>query len=197
MLETVAYKIVSYQIRKGLLKEEDRNIYQYGYQMLMEYGINIVTSIAIAAFFHACGIALVFSLAYFLLRGYAGGYHAKTSAGCFLMSAVMLTAIIFIVRSAGAVRFNRGLLLAEAVMLPYAFKKMPVPVKNKPLTENEKIHFGKRAKLLYLIELAAEIAFIGVGRIEYALSVMAAHMVIFIMAAGDSVYWFVRKRLQV
>lgn len=193
MLESVAYRIVNTQIRKGLLKEEDRNIYQYGYQMLMEYCINIATSITIAAFFHAYIVVLVFSLAYFLLRGYAGGYHAKTSIGCFLMSAVLLAAVVVVVRYAGNMSFSKGLILAEVVMLPYVFKKMPIPVKNKSVTENEKIHFGKMARLVYVVELAVGIVLIGLGRVESALSVLAAHGVIFIMAAGDSAYQFVKR----
>ena len=188
MLESVAYRIVNTQIRKGLLKEEDRNIYQYGYQMLMEYCINIATSITIAAFFHAYKIVLVFSLAYFLLRGYAGGYHAKTSIGCFLMSAAVLGAIVAVVRYVSNISFNKELILAEVVMLPYVFKKMPIPVKNKPISENEKIHFGKMARWVYAVELAVGIVLIGLGRMEIALSVLAAHGVVFIMAVGDSIY---------
>ena len=193
MLESVAYRIVNTQIRKGLLKEEDRSIYQYGYQMLMEYCINIATSISIAAFFHAYKIVLVFSLAYFLLRGYAGGYHAKTSIGCFLMSAAVLAAVVVVVGYVGNISFDKELILAEVVMLPYVFKKMPIPVKNKPITENEKIHFGKMARLVYAVELAVGIVLIGLGRMECALSVLAAHGVIFIMAVGDSAYQFVKK----
>lgn len=190
MLETLAYRIVSYQIQKGLLKEEDRSVYQYGYQMLMEYCINIATSIVIAASFHACGIVLVFSLAYFLLRGYAGGYHAKTSIGCFLMSAALLTAAVAAVRYAYGIRFSQWLLLTEIVMLPCVFKKVPIPVKNKPITENEKVHFGKRARILYGVEILAEVVFVGVGRLEYALAVLIAHEVIFLMAVGDGIYRF-------
>lgn len=193
MLEALAYKIVSYQIQKGLLKEEDRNVYQYGYQMLMEYCINIATSIVIAVSFHACGIVLVFSLAYFLLRGYAGGYHAKTSIGCFLMSAVLLITAVAAVRYAGAMHYGKWLLWAEAVMLPYVFWKVPIPVKNKPITENEKARFGKRAKILYGVELAVEIVLAGAGRTEYALAVLAAHGVIFLMAVGDEGWRLVRR----
>lgn len=193
MLESVAYRIVNTQIRKGLLKEEDRNIYQYGYQMLMEYCINIAASISIAAFFHAYKIVLVFSLAYFLLRGYAGGYHARTSIGCFLMSTAVLVAVVVVVRYGSNMSFSKELILAEAVMLPYVFKKMPIPVKNKPVTENEKIHFGKMARWVYAVELAVGIVLIGVGRMESAISVVAAHGVIFIMAVGDSVYRFVKR----
>ncbi|MBD5546019.1 MAG: accessory gene regulator B family protein [Lachnospiraceae bacterium] len=192
MLESVAYRIVNTQIRKGLLKEEDRNIYQYGYQMLMEYCINIATSITIAAFFHAYKIVLVFSLAYFLLRGYAGGYHAKTSIGCLLMSATVLGAVVAVVRYVGNISFSKELILAEVVMLPYVFKKMPIPVKNKPISENEKIHFGKMARWVYAVELAVGIVLIGLGRMEIALSVLAAHGVVFIMAVGDSAYRFVK-----
>ena len=104
------------------------------------------------------------------------------------MSAAVLGAIVAVVRYVSNISFNKELILAEVVMLPYVFKKMPIPVKNKPISENEKIHFGKMARWVYAVELAVGIVLIGLGRMEIALSVLAAHGVVFIMAVGDSIY---------
>ena len=41
MFERTVQKLVDSQIEKGALKEEDRNIYRYGYQVLIEFCINI------------------------------------------------------------------------------------------------------------------------------------------------------------
>lgn len=109
------------------------------------------------------------------------------------MPSALLAAVVVVVKYGGSISFNKGLILTEVVMLPYAFEKMPIPVKNKPVTENEKIYFGKMARLVYAVELAVGIGFIGIGRMERALSVLAAHGVIFIMAVGDSVFRFIRK----
>ena len=73
MFERTVQKLVDSQIEKGALKEEDRNIYRYGYQVLIEFCINIVVSIAIALIFRAFEIVIVFTIAYLLIRGYAGG----------------------------------------------------------------------------------------------------------------------------
>ena len=95
MLEQITHKIVNHQIEKGILQESDRNIYQYGYQMLIEFGINILASIVIAILFQAFEIVIVFTIAYLVMRGYAGGYHAKTILGCLILS--LLLELIFLV----------------------------------------------------------------------------------------------------
>ena len=186
-METFVHKIVNYQISKAVLKEEDRAIYQYGYQMLIEYCINILASVLIAFCFKAYGIVLVFSVAYMLVRGYAGGYHAKTSSGCFLMSAGMLIAAVITVKFIENITSFKSLFALEILMLPYIFIKVPMPVRNKTITENERTHFGKRARWLYAIELIVGSIFLWTGKEQYALAILVAHLVLFIMTMADSI----------
>ena len=99
MFEKAVQKLVDGQIEKGSLKEEERNIYRYGYQVLIEFCINIIVTILIAVLFQAFKTVIVFTIAYLLIRGYVGGYHAKTSLGCFCLSAGMVFSVIFVVQN--------------------------------------------------------------------------------------------------
>lgn len=155
--------------------------------MLIEYCINILASVLIAFCFKAYGVVLVFSVAYMLVRGYAGGYHAKTSSGCFLMSAGMLIAAVITVKFIGKIPLYRSLFVLEILMMPYIFIKVPIPVRNRTITENERIHFKKRARWLYIIELITESIFIWAGKEQYALAILVAHVVLFIMVLIDSI----------
>ena len=98
MFEKAVQKLVDGQIEKGSLKEEERNIYRYGYQVLIEFCINIIVTILIAVLFQAFKTVIVFTIAYLLIRGYVGGYHAKTSLGCFCLSAGMLISVILVIQ---------------------------------------------------------------------------------------------------
>lgn len=126
MIEKIANRIVSYQINAKLIAEDEKNIYQYGYIVLIEYCINVIAAVLIAVLFHAYWIMIIFSLTYILLRSYAGGYHAKTSFGCFCMSACMFILVIFLVRGLVRIPGMEWLLLSEIVMLPYIWGKVPV-----------------------------------------------------------------------
>ncbi len=182
MFERTVQKLVDSQIEKGALKEEDRNIYRYGYQVLIEFCINIVVSIAIALIFRAFEIVIVFTIAYLLIRGYAGGYHARTSLGCFCLSACMLISVIVIVQFIDA--RNPAwwmLLIPEIVIMPFIFRHTPMPDENKPVSDNERIHFRKRVRQIYCIELTTALILLCFGMTTCAMSILAVHTVLFIM----------------
>ena len=193
MFETVAQRIVDDQIEKGALEAEDRNIYLYGYQMLFEFFVNIATSIIIAVVFQAYMIVFVFTIAYLLLRGYVGGYHAKTSLGCFCCSAGMLIASVLMVKAVADMALGNWFFLLEIIMLPCVFYRTPMPDVNKPITENECIHFNKKVKQIYSIELVIELIFLLCGLQVPALSIWAVHVVLFIMVLVD----FLLKRIRI
>ena len=185
MFESTVKKIVDTQIENGTLSEGDRNIYLYGYQMLIEFSVNIITSLITAVVFQAYGIVIVFTVAYLLLRGYVGGYHAKTSLGCFCISACMLLAAVFFVQYVAALEIINWLFLLENIMLPCVICRTPIPVTSKPITNNEKYHFKRKVKLIYPIELLAEILLLFLEKDTWALSILAVHIVLFIMVIVD------------
>ena len=197
MLEQITHKIVNHQIEKGILQESDRNIYQYGYQMLIEFGINILASIVIAILFQAFEIVIVFTIAYLVRRGYAGGYHAKTSIGCFGMSAGILIMSIVVVQKLAEMAMAWWILLViEVIMMPIIFLGTPIPVKNKPITNNEYLHFKKKVKQIYCIEVVVILIFFWCDKPIYAFSIMATQVVIFIMAGIDILSRAIQKQLK-
>ena len=190
MLKAVIKKIVDAQIKKGMLQEEERNIYLYGYQMLFEFGINIMTSILIAYIFQAYTIVFTFTISYLAVRGYVGGYHARTSLGCFCCSASILIISVIIVKGISAWEIEFGTFFLEVLMLPCIFQRTPMPDINKPITENEESYFNKKVKQIYLVELIIEIVLFVCGLDIFALSIWAVHLVLFTMVLFD----FLTKR---
>lgn len=182
MFERTVQKLVDGQIESGALKEEDRNIYKYGYQVMIEFFINVIVSIAIAVLFQAYEIVIVFTIAYLLIRGYAGGYHARTSLGCFCLSACMLISVIIVVQFLDAVNLSWWLLsVPEAVITPFIFRYAPVPVESRPVSDNERIHFRKRMRQIYCIELTTALIMFYFGMTTCAMSILAVHTVLFVI----------------
>ena len=185
MFENIVEKIVDRQIQDSILAEEDRNIYLYGYQMLIEFCINIITSIIIAVVFDAYLTVLVFTVAYLMIRGYAGGYHAKSSLGCFCMSAALLILAVVFVANTGGADMKNNLFWLECIMMPCVIYYMPIPAANKPITENERRHFKKKIKQIYFMELILELIFLFLKLYVCALSILAVHITLFIMVVFD------------
>lgn len=185
MFEAVVQKIVNNQIENGAVQESERSIYLYGYQMLIEFCINIIASVLIAVVFQAYGIVIIFTVAFLLIRGYVGGYHAKTSLGCFCWSASILIISVIAVKYVSVLEFSSLFLLLEVIMLPCIFRRTPIPNVNKPITENERVHFNKKVKQIYWIELLAELVLLFVGMDTFALTILAVHAVLFIMVLSD------------
>ena len=190
MFEGFVQKIVDNQIEKGTLDREDRNIYLYGYQMLIEFCINIFTSIVIAFVFEAAEIVVVFTIAYLLLRGYVGGYHAKTSLGCFCCSAMMLISAVVLVKLVAGMEIGRYFFWSEIIIVPSVFTETPMPDVHKPITKNESNYFNKKVKQIYLIQLIIELFFLYMDVKEYALSIWSVHVVLF----GMVVLEVIRKK---
>ena len=185
MFENAVKKIVDKQIESGMLPEVDRKLYLYGYQMLIEFCINILTSIGIAVIFDAYLTVFVFTVAYLMIRGYAGGYHAKTSLGCFCMSAGLLILAVIMVEHTSRLEMKNILFLLECVMVPCVILNTPIPSENKPITENERQHFNKKVKQIYLFELLLELLLLFCGLEVCALSVLTVHIALFIMVLFD------------
>ncbi len=188
MFEQTVKKIVDHQISTGSLKEEDRNVYLYGYQMLFEFCVNIVASILIAIIFDSYAIVTIFTIAFLMIRGYVGGYHAKSSIGCFCVSAGMLIVATVLVRYIGDRDIGRWMFLSEIVVLPYIFRNTPILVVSKPITENERVYFNKKIKQIYTAQFFVELVFLFCQKTMWALSVLAVHWTLFFMALTETIH---------
>ncbi len=188
MLEVIVQKIVDEQIKKGTIDESERPIYLYGYRMLIELGVSVIASILIAFLFQAYAIVLFFTVAFLLIRGYVGGYHANTSLGCFCFSVGTLVASVVVIEYVSILTYGNYFFLLEVIMLPCIFRESPIPNVNKPITENERVYFNKKVKQIYVIELLVEVFLLFLRRDTFALSILAVHIVLFIMVLPEAVH---------
>lgn len=188
MLEVIVQKIVDEQIKKGLIDESERPIYLYGYRMLVELVVNVIASILIAVLFQAYAIVIIFTVAFLMIRGYVGGYHAKTSFGCFCFSVGTLVASVVVIECVSILTYSDYFFLLEVIMLPCIFSRSPIPNVNKPITENERVYFNKKVKQIYVIELLVEVVLLFLERDVFALSILAVHVVLFIMVLPEAVH---------
>jgi accessory gene regulator B len=90
--------------------------------------------------------SMVFLATYMLIRTYAGGYHAKTQLGCYIFSTVAVTVILLGIKH---IIFSCFIyLIAALISATVIYVLSPIENINKPLSQKEKILYGKKSKTL-------------------------------------------------
>jgi accessory gene regulator B len=85
MIEKMATGVTSYYIRKNIIDEQTKELYFYGFQLLISTIFNVIL-ILIAAF--CLGIvseSFFFIVSFVVTRSIGGGYHADTHKGCIIL----------------------------------------------------------------------------------------------------------------
>ena len=154
MSEFLAKRITMRFIRKFQIKEEDWDLYYLGIEV-------IVTTALTSLMIMALGIALrnffgsvVFLLCFMSIRGYCGGYHAKTRVRCFFVSILcyllsfgMMKGLLFLPEIAQNILITIGVATAFVHFAKFA----PVENPNKPLTKEQKKRNHKVALIAIII----------------------------------------------
>lgn len=169
MIQKINDKIINWLIREGSVDEEDREVYQYGIQGIIENGITLMVIFLDMVILKSIVLGIVFILSFKYLRRYSGGYHADTYLKCFILSDIsFICAIILVKYSVLSIEFYR---ICGAVSLGILYCLGPVESPNKPLTDKEKQIYYKNEKITICIYMLVCIImyFINMADIEKAI----------------------------
>lgn len=179
--EGITQKLIEHQI----VSEEDRAIYEYGFWQGM---VLIVNTLSIMAFGLLLGMlwqSLVFTVAYSILRIHAGGYHAKTQGGCYILSMLLITTALLAIKWVAwnalhclIITFLSGVII---------FVLAPVEDHNKPLDEIEQKEYRKRSILIYLCLFSATLAFLLIQQIEISAVITVSISIASVMLVAGKV----------
>lgn len=97
----------------------------------------------------------VFMITYIPLRSFAGGYHAKTAARCYIISIMIIVAVSFIIKYVLLSDGTYYVLLGISVIIIFIFS--PVEAINKPLDKTEHKIYKRRALLFAGLEIIISI----------------------------------------
>ncbi len=132
--------------------EDERELYIYGLFMLLSHLIYLVLICFFGCLLNCVIESIIFYSAFYQIRRYAGGYHAKTELRCEISSSLfMLLSIIIIGLSCyynKHVLFYCSLIAATAV-----FFIAPLDTPEKPLSKKEFIFFRKKTRISLIIIL--------------------------------------------
>ena len=106
------------------------------------YFFLIITSI-IGAIFSAFLQSVVFFFAFFLIRQFAGGYHAKTETRCEILSTLSILCCIVLIKLSKMYDIRIALLSISFVFATLIFILCPLDTPEKPLSDKEYKYFSQ------------------------------------------------------
>lgn len=176
MIGSVANNITNYLICKKVIKDDDREIYQYGFEQVFSSLLNIATMLLLGIILGKIYQSLVLILSFMALRSYSGGYHANTPLQCYLLTVMSISAALSIMKFITIDRFIcLGLLVLSSVVI---LLLSPIGTKNKPLDEIEKIIYRKKTIIVWSVETCVAIVFIILDITEIHIAITLAQVII-------------------
>lgn len=172
MSTDLAKRLTKMLIASGTVKEEDRELYEYGCFLLISRGLFLLATVLMGFLLGIPGTGLLFYLLYMPLRGYAGGIHAKTERACTVLTTLAMAGALAAIRL--MVSFHAHvvpiLMLGIGGVEVLAFS--PLDTEEKPLEDSERIHYRKISVLLLLAYLLlALLAYVlTLGNVTYAIA---------------------------
>lgn len=147
------HNVVANNVGKGKIAENEAEIYEYGYILLVEKIIIFVVSVVIALLLDAVWEVLALCITFIPLRVYSGGYHAKSRCACVVMSGMFVvlgsTGIKLLYQKINVLTY----LLIEIGCICVISRYAPAATEQKPITTSEGCSYKKKVIVIAGVEL--------------------------------------------
>lgn len=160
MIGKLASKTAESFIKRPSACYDKIEIYQYGFFVLYSNIIFLLLSMLFGAVFGVFLQSIIFFVAFFSIRQYAGGYHASTETRCEIMSTLSILACIVVIKLSKTFAFQTVMLIVSALSAVCIITLCPLDTPEKPLSTEEYKRFRKISLIiLSIIVLAMAISY--------------------------------------
>ena len=139
-MEKFSSKLIEFFVSNDLIKNEDKEIYEYAANIILSSLIHIATVMILGLCFNLFIESLVFYFSFIAIRKFAGGYHAKTPVRCYLFSFASNIIILCLVKWLSSINtlFIFIFIIFELLCVVLILLISPLDTENNPLTGQEK-----------------------------------------------------------
>lgn len=194
MVGKVSRKVTDRLLSRNAIKDEDYEIYQYGLEQLFTSILNMLTLLVIGSIMGMIWQGIIFVLSFMLLRKYAGGYHASTPLGCYLLTTLIITVALSVMKYFEiSILIYLVLLMVSSVIV---YMLAPVEAVNKELDKIEKIIYRKKTILIWIVEVSLAIGVFILKHYEISICIfMAVIMVGISLVTGHIEIKLVKRKI--
>ena len=160
-------------IERGIIEREEEGLYQFGIQNGFIILLNVFTAFLIGLFTDKLLLVTVFTVSFMTLRSYTGGYHCDNKVICYISSSLVLFIPIYTSYMMEIVPgYALFMILVVSVLIIAVLS--PMNSKKRKLDSTEKKHFGKRARVLLVLQLVILLILYGVANRELVYAVYSS-----------------------
>lgn len=150
MLGKLITASTNYLIRRQVIDEENRDIYEYGFHALYNNIIDIASIIVISILLGQVMQTVLYHLSFAVIRRTAGGYHAKTHLRCFVMSTVIWLLSLWGIAETSSQGIYIILALLSTIVV---WTKSPIEHENSPMNADKYNRMKMMSRILSTIFL--------------------------------------------
>lgn len=136
MTKAIAIYFSNFIVHKGICTKEKEKVLCYGFELLVTSIIGVLLMVLVSIIMKEPISWLLFLIGFAPLRTTAGGYHASTHWGCYIISTLMYAICLLI-----SIHINinsTALILMALISVCVVFALSPVEAVNKPLNKETK-----------------------------------------------------------
>lgn len=148
-MQKISKILTTYIIKKGIVKETERDIYEYGFLIFTECGLFIFCCLVITILFQKYIEGLIFFCIFAPLRSYAGGLHLKKFWFCFILSCLTYFGTLYLAEN--ILVPVEEVFIIILFLLVTTYHLYPIDDSNREVDEEENTYFkNKMLKYIYL-----------------------------------------------
>lgn len=144
-MDRLLKNILSRMREKGLLEENEEDVYLFGLECLLLEVVHYLSYIIIAFTMGMTIPMIVTAMVLIPLRRKSGGFHARTRSGCYLFSCFVVVVVCLLDKVVFPLWLGAVTIFGANVII-FAFA--PIENENRILDYNEKKKFRKQALMI-------------------------------------------------
>ena len=188
-MDKLANTITDYYIRKKIIAEEKREIYSYGFKLIIADAINYIIIILFGIVFNRLIESIVFLITLCGLRRFSGGFHAKTFWLCRLSMIITCLCVMLLTDIVTYTGFEAIItILVNTISVVFSTIIAPIVHPNKPLSDKQK-HNNKIKSIITSTFLSiVSIAIVVTTNMKFGVTISITLLaVVFLMIIGMAV----------
>lgn len=143
MATWLAQQIVQKLLTSAIIDLDDAELYTYGFFLLISKVLYFCIAFFTGIILRIPFASIVFYLSFLLLRGYAGGIHAKTETACTILTSLAIIGSLLLIK----IMLTWESWIVFSLMLAGAsicvWRLSPLDTDTKPLNKHEKTQYRR------------------------------------------------------
>lgn len=161
MVRLLSSRLADFLIENKIVEAEDKEIYIYGYEILISSAIGVALVLILGFLFNLVIETVIFLAEFILIRQSCGGYHANSYLKC-ILSFMSVFVLVILALNIFLVHYSYLIwIVLSAMCMSVMMELSPIENINKPLTQKTKSRNRKISIVLSAVVIIAAAILLG------------------------------------